>query len=148
MPEPAAIRALLHHSKRENVAKKVLFVCVHNSGRSLMAEAFFNALAQGRGTATSAGTEPGPGPNPAVVDAMAEVGLDVSGHQPRLLSQEMADQADLTVTVCSIDEACPVVFGAVEHWELRDPAGQPAEKVRQIRDQVRVRAEQLLKELF
>lgn len=127
--------------------KQVLFVCVHNSGRSVMAEAFFNALAQGRAVATSAGTEPGPGPNPAVVVAMAEGGLDVSRYQPRLLTQEMVDQVDLTVTVCSVDEACPVVFGLSQHWELEDPAGQPLEKVRQIRDEVRRQVERLLEEL-
>lgn len=126
--------------------ERVLFVCVHNSGRSVMAEAFFNALAQGRGTATSAGAEPGPGPNPAVVLAMAEVGLDVSHHVPRLLTQEMVDQADLTVTVCSIDESCPVVFGPSQHWDIENPAGQPLDKVRQIRDEIRAAVARLLKE--
>lgn len=132
---------------RGKTTKKILFVCVRNSGRSVMAEAFFNALAQGRAVVASGGTAPGPGPNPAVVAAMAEVGLDVSRHQPRLITQEMVDQVDLTVTVCSVGEACPVVFGPSQHWELEDPAGQPLEKVRRIRDEVWERVQRLLEEL-
>ncbi len=128
------------------MTKRLLFVCIHNAGRSVMAEAFFNALAQGKAMATSAGAEPGAVVNPVVAAAMAEVGLDVSHHTPRLLTQEMVDQADLTVTVCSVDESCPVVFGPSEHWELENPAGQPLDKVRQIRDEVRAAVERLLKE--
>jgi arsenate reductase len=127
--------------------RRVLFVCVHNAGRSVMAEAFFNRLAGGRAVAVSAGTEPREAPHPEVVEAMREVGVDVSGHRGRLLTDEMVGSADRVITMgCAVDrEACPAVLHAnVEDWALPDPTGRPLEEVRRIRDEVRRRVERLL----
>lgn len=125
--------------------KRVLFVCVHNAGRSVMAEALFNRLADGRAEAVSAGTEPGHAPHPEVVEAMREVGLDVSDHAGRLLTDDMVVAADRVVTMgCAVDEAaCPAIhYKGVEDWGLPDPKGQSIEEVREIRDEIerRVRA--------
>ncbi len=129
--------------------KRVLFVCVHNSGRSQMAEALFNRLAEGRGAAESAGTEPGGAVNPNAVRAMAELGIDISGARPKILTQEMVDRADRVITMgCSVEESCPALFlPNVEDWGLEDPAGQPLEKVRGIRDEIAGRIRGLLREL-
>lgn len=126
---------------------RVLFVCVHNAGRSQMAKAFFNAMAGGRGVAESAGTIPAEQVNPVVVDAMKEVGLDVSDSKPRLLTQEMLEGVDRVITMgCSVEEACPLVFVPAEDWGLEDPAGKPIEVVRRIRDEIRERVAKLLEE--
>lgn len=123
-----------------NSPRKVLFVCVHNSGRSKMAEAFFNRLAGGGAVALSAGTQPGDGVNPAVVEAMAELGFDLSDNRPRLLTQEMLDAAERVFTMgCSVEEACPANMVVTEDWALEDPKDKPMEKVREIRDEVRRR---------
>ena len=125
----------------------MLFVCVHNAGRSVMAEVFYKALAAGRGEARSAGTIPGGPPHPEVVEAMGEVGIDVSGHRGRLLTDEMVRGADRVITMgCSVDEAaCPaILYADVEDWGLPDPKGQPIERVREIRDEVRRRVDVLL----
>jgi len=129
--------------------KKVLFICVHNSGRSQMAEAFFNQMAKGKAIAISAGTEPGSGVNPVVVQAMKEVGIDISQKIPKLLTQEMIDSSDLAITMGCMDEAqaCPAVFVPSEDWGLTDPHGKPIEEVRPIRDEIRRRVEALLKRL-
>jgi len=127
--------------------QRVLFVCVHNAGRSVMAEALFNELAAGRAEASSAGTIPGGGPHPVVVEAMREVGLDVAGHRGRLLTDDMVRSADRVITMgCAVDEqACPAVrYANVEDWGLPDPKGQPIERVREIRDEIRRRVEVLL----
>ena len=93
---------------REDRGKRYLFVCVHNSGRSQMAEAFTRHLSNGTVSAESAGTEPSTGVNPVVVEAMSEVGIDLDGHYPKVISQEMVDRADSVFTMgCSIDESCP-----------------------------------------
>ena len=126
---------------------RVLFVCVHNAGRSVMAEALFNELAAGRAQASSAGTIPGGAPHPVVVEAMREVGLDVAGHRGRLLTDDMVRSADRVITMgCAVDEqACPAVrYANVEDWGLPDPKGQPIERVREIRDEIRRRVEVLL----
>jgi len=126
---------------------RVLFVCVHNAGRSVMAEALFNELAAGRAEASSAGTIPGGAPHPVVVEAMREVGLDVAGHRGRLLTDDMVRSADRVITMgCAVDEqACPAVrYANVEDWGLPDPKGQPIERVREIRDEIRRRVEVLL----
>lgn len=126
----------------------VLFVCVHNSGRSQMAEAFFNHLAGGKARAVSAGTMPGQRVQPEVVQAMAEVGMDLSGQRPKLLTPEMIETADQIVTMgCGVDEVCPALFVPAEDWGLDDPKGQPMEKVRLIRDEIRRRVEALLAEM-
>lgn len=127
--------------------KRVLFVCVHNAGRSVMAEALFNQMAAGRARAISAGTMPQEGPHPEVVHAMKEVGLDVSGHRGRLLTDEMVRSADRVITMgCAVDEAaCPAIrYAGVEDWALPDPKGQPPELVAQIREEIRRRVDGLL----
>ena len=125
--------------------KKAVFVCVHNSGRSQMAEAFANRLGKGVIEAQSAGTKPSAGLNPTVVQAMNEIGYDMSGHYPKILTMEMANSADMLITMgCGLEgegATCPV---ADEDWALDDPHGQPIEKVRQIRDQVKARVEDLI----
>lgn len=130
----------------------VLFVCVHNSGRSQMAEAFFNRMAVECGLphrAASAGTMPGEKLNPAAEAVMEEIGVSLSGHQPKLLTPELAAEADKIITMgCGVDvDACPVRIYISDDWGLDDPAGQPLEKVRKIRDQIRERVDRLLKEL-
>ena len=130
----------------------VLFVCVHNAGRSQMAEAFVNHLAGKRGLpvrAESAGTVAGAQVNPAARAAMEEVGISLDGHHPKQLTQEMVDSAARVVTMgCGVDaESCPARLHISEDWGLDDPAGQPVETVRAIRDQIRNRVEQLLTEL-
>lgn len=132
--------------------KRVLFVCVHNAGRSQMAEAFFNRLAKERGldaAAQSAGTAPGERINPVAVEAMAEVGISLDGHHPRLLTPEMAARSDRIITMgCGVEaDMCPAGTFITEDWQLPDPHGQPLEVVRQIRDAVRERVEGLVDEL-
>ena len=125
--------------------KKVLFVCVHNAGRSQMAEAFLNTTGDDSLLATSAGTIPIERVNPVVAEAIQEVGNDVSDNAPKILTQEMANEADLTITMgCAIDEACPASFLPAEDWGLDDPAGQPIETVRRIRDQAKMKVAELL----
>ena len=128
--------------------KRVLFVCVHNSGRSQMAAAFMERLANGVVAVDSAGTVPSDAVNPVVVDAMREKGIDVSEGKPKLLTQDMADAADRIITMgCSIEEACPATFVPTEDWGLEDPAGKAIDEVRAIRDEVQVRVKRLLAEL-
>ena len=129
--------------------KRVVFVCVHNSGRSKMAEAFFNELARGREmTATSAGTQPGSEVNPTVVEAMQEAGIDLSGERPRQLTAEMWQGAERVITMgCGVAESCPAGFLVTEDWGLDDPHGQPLQTVRNIRDQVKERVEALIADL-
>jgi arsenate reductase len=132
--------------------KRVLFVCVHNAGRSQMAEAFFNRLAGQRGLdaiAESAGTAPGDQVHPAVVRVMAEVGLDLKDRRPRRLTPEVAGWADRIITMgCGAEaDACPAGAYITEDWQLPDPHGQPIEVVREIRDTVRRRTEALVDEL-
>jgi arsenate reductase len=130
--------------------KTVLFVCVHNSGRSQMAEAFFNRLAKGRAKAVSAGTSPGSSVNPVVVEAMRETGIDISGNKPKALTIEMAENADRMITMgCGADAGgiCPASIIETEDWELDDPNDQPIERVREIRDEVKKRVIALIDEL-
>lgn len=117
----------------------ILFVCVHNAGRSVMAEAFARAAGI---DAASAGTMPQGSPHPEVVDAMREVGIDVSGHRGVMLTDENVARAERVVTMgCAVDEAaCPAIrLRGVEDWGLPDPKGRPMDEVRAIRDQVRAR---------
>jgi protein-tyrosine-phosphatase len=130
----------------------VLFVCVHNAGRSQMAEAFTNKLAQERGLAIrarSAGTVAGEEINPAAVAVMQEVGVSMAGQKPKQLTQEMAASADRIITMgCGVDaEACPARIHLSEDWGLDDPKGQPIEKVRAIRDAIQAKVETLLAEV-
>jgi arsenate reductase len=123
----------------------VIFACVHNAGRSQMAAAFFNALADSSNArAVSAGTNPGPRVHPEVVAAMGEVGMDLHAAVPRLLTPELAKDATWLITMGCRD-ACPVVPGVRRgDWPLDDPKGQPLERVRQIRDDIRQRVEAFL----
>jgi arsenate reductase (thioredoxin) len=126
-------------------AHTVLFACVHNAGRSQMAAAFFNALADSaKARALSAGTRPGPAVHPEVLDAMREVGLDLSSARPRLLTGELAGGVDLLVTM-GCGEECPFVPGVErDDWPLADPKGRPVGEVRAIRDEIRARVQALL----
>jgi arsenate reductase len=128
--------------------KNILFVCVHNSGRSQMAEAFFNRLAGNKASATSAGTQPASQVNPTVVQVMREAGLDVGHKTPRLLTFEMMEHADRVITMgCGAEKVCPASFSPTEDWQLEDPEGKSVEEVRQIRDDIRNRVTALVKEL-
>jgi arsenate reductase len=125
--------------------KNVLFACIHNAGRSQMAAAWFNALANlERARAISAGTEPGARVHPEVLEAMREVGIDLSNATPRFLTDELARSAALLITM-GCGEACPAVPGLRRFdWPLEDPKGKDIARVRQIRDEVRERVLQLL----
>jgi arsenate reductase len=125
--------------------QRVIFACVHNAGRSQMAAAFFNQLADpARAQAVSAGTQPADRVHPEVVEAMREAGTDLSGSKPQLLTPELAASASLLVTM-GCGESCPVVPGLQrEDWPLADPKGQPIERVREIRDQIREQVRQLV----
>ena len=125
----------------------LLFVCVHNAGRSQMAAAFAEELSGGGMTVLSAGSEPAESLNPAVVEAMLEVGIDLAGAKPRLLSDKDARSADVVVTM-GCGDACPVYPGKrYEDWELEDPAGQGVARVRGIRDEIRRRVRELLAQI-
>ena len=126
---------------------RVIFACVHNAGRSQMAAAFFNQLANHeRAKAVSAGMEPGLRVHPEVLAAMQEVGIDLSGAQPQKLTDELAREAQLLITMGCGDK-CPYVPGLRrDDWPLRDPKGQPIEEVRAIRDEIRGRVESLLRQ--
>ncbi len=125
--------------------KKVLFVCVGNSGRSQMAEAFFNDLAKGKAEASSAGSNPAESVDPQVVEVMHDVGIDISGNEPKKMTQEMAENSDRVVTMgCSVENVCPVTFVPTEDWGLEDPKGQPIDKVREIRDEIKRRIEEMV----
>lgn len=127
--------------------KIFLFACVHNAGRAQMAAAFFNALADPcTARALSAGTQPAASVHPVVIEVMREVGIELSKVQPTLLTDELASQADLFITM-GCGEACPHVPGLRrDHWQLSDPKGQSIDDVRRIRDDIRRRIEQLLAE--
>ncbi len=123
----------------------VMFACVHNAGRSQMAAAFFNALADPhKARAVSAGTQPGERVHDVVIDAMHEVGVDLHAAVPRLLTPELAKDVTWLITM-GCGDACPVVPGVRRgDWPLEDPKGQPFERVRQIRDEIRQRVEAFL----
>lgn len=127
--------------------KTVVFACIHNAGRSQMAAAWFNALANpSQARAVSAGTEPGQRVHPEVLEVMKEVGIDLGGVTPQLLTQELASGASLLVTM-GCGERCPVVPGLRrDDWPLEDPKGKPLELVRSIRDDIRGRVEKLIAE--
>jgi protein-tyrosine-phosphatase len=126
----------------------VLFVCVHNAGRSRMAEAFLDQMAGDRYKAVSAGTEPAGHPHPEVVAAMAEVGLEIGDHPGTLLTQEMTDDAIKVISMgCNVAEACPALTTPMEDWELDDPKGKSPEDVAFIRDLIDVRVRNLIAKL-
>jgi protein-tyrosine-phosphatase len=126
---------------------EVLFVCVHNAGRSQMAAALTHYLSDGQVQVRSAGSDPADRINPAVVQVMDELDLDLSQELPKPLTDEVVRAADVVVTM-GCGDACPLYPGKrYEDWELDDPAGQAVERVRQIRDDIRGHVEQLLREL-
>ncbi len=126
----------------------VLFVCVHNAGRSQMAAGFMTHLGQGRVEVLSAGSAPKDSINPVAVEAMAEVGIDISSNSPKILTPEAVQQSDAVITM-GCGDACPFYPGKrYEDWVLEDPAGQGIESVRVIRDEIKVRVETLLAELL
>ena len=125
----------------------VIFACLHNAGRSQMAAAFFNALADPqKASALSAGTQPADRPHPEVVEALKEVGIDISDAVPRFLDEAMTDSAQWLVTM-GCGEQCPVVPGLKRaDWPINDPKGQSVERVREIRDELRGRVRAFLDE--
>jgi protein-tyrosine-phosphatase len=125
----------------------VLFLCVHNAGRSQMALGWFQHLAADRATAWSGGSEPGTEVNPAAIEAMAEVGIDITGEYPKPWTEEIVQAADVVVTM-GCGDACPLYPGKrYEDWELDDPAGQDVAAVRPIRDEIGQRVRALLASL-
>src|SRR4051794_27800960 len=126
---------------------QVLFVCLHNAGRSQMSQALFEQAAGGRHAASSAGTTPADRVHPEVVDAMRELGIDLADRVPQPLTQELAEQADVVVTMGCGDE-CPYIPGKrYLDWELPDPKGRPLDEVRATRDEIHERVRQLIAEL-
>ena len=126
----------------------VLFVCVHNAGRSRMAEAFFNDLAGDRYEGRSAGTMPADHPHPEVVEAMAEVDLKIPNTSGTLLSQELANEATRVIGMgCAVEEACPALRVPLEDWELDDPKGKSADEVAEIRDRIEMKVRNLVAQL-
>ena len=126
---------------------EVLFVCIHNAGRSQMAAALLDHHADGKVVVRSAGSDPADRLNPAVVAAMAEVGLDLSRELPKPLTGQAVEAADVVITM-GCGDACPIYPGKrYEDWPLQDPAGQPVEVVRGIREQIDHRVRRLLAEL-
>jgi arsenate reductase (thioredoxin) len=125
---------------------KVLFVCVANSGRSVMAERLFRRAAEGRHEARSAGSNPGSAAHPQVLEALAELSIDATDHVPRKLDDEAIEWADVIVATC--DDACPVIPGKrYVAWQLPDPKHEPLERVRKIRDDIAGRVDELVHEL-
>ncbi|MDY0827617.1 arsenate reductase ArsC [Microbacterium sp. BG28] len=125
----------------------VLFVCVHNAGRSQMAAGYLRALAGDRIDVFSAGSEPGNVINPAAVAVMAEEGIDLSGASPQILTTDAVRQADVVITM-GCGDACPIFPGKrYEDWQLTDPAGQPVDIVREVRDDIKGRVERLIASL-
>ena len=123
----------------------VLFVCTHNAGRSQMAQAFFERHAPDDLRAESAGQAPVEAIWPNVVEAMGEIGIDISGRKPKKIDVEMQLHADKAITL-NCQETCPYVVGGVEDWEVDDPAGQPLEKVREIREEIERRVRELVED--
>jgi protein-tyrosine-phosphatase len=125
----------------------VLFVCLHNAGRSQMSQALFERAARGSHTAASAGTTPAERVHPEVVEVMDELGIDLADRTPRALEREMAEHADVVVTMGCGDE-CPYIPGKrYIDWDLQDPKGLPIDQVRAIRDEIGGRVERLVAEL-
>jgi arsenate reductase (thioredoxin) len=126
---------------------EVLFVCVHNAGRSQMAAALLNQRAAGRVSVRSAGSEPASELNPRVIEAMREIGIDISREFPKPLTDEFVRAADVVITM-GCGDACPIYPGKrYEDWELDDPAGQDLQTVRRIRDEIDARVKRLLEVL-
>jgi protein-tyrosine-phosphatase len=135
-------------AKQTPTKPRVLFVCVHNAGRSQMAAGFMTHLGQGRVEVLSAGSAPKDSINPIAVEAMAEVGIDISKNSPKVLTNGAVEQSDAVITM-GCGDVCPFYPGKrYEDWVLDDPAGQGIESVRVIRDEIKARVEALLAELL
>jgi arsenate reductase (thioredoxin) len=129
--------------------QRILFVCVHNAGRSQMAEALANHLAKERDldvVAESAGSTGGKVINPLAIEVMKEIGVSMHGQTPKVITKSMVDEATHVISMgCGVDtESCPAPFIATDDWGLDDPAGQPIEKVREVRDEIKRRVDELL----
>jgi arsenate reductase len=126
----------------------VLFVCVHNAGRSQMAAGYLRELSGGNVEVLSAGSEPKDQINPIAIQVMAEEGIDIANNAPKILTTQAVQESDVVITM-GCGDVCPVFPGKrYEDWVLEDPAGQEIAKVREIRNEIRGRVEELLKELF
>jgi protein-tyrosine-phosphatase len=126
----------------------VLFVCIHNAGRSQMAAGYLTHLAKGAIEVSSAGSIPGDRVNPVAVQAMAEEGIDIAGQAPKILTTESVQASDVVITM-GCGDACPIFPGKrYEDWELEDPAGKGIDTVRRVRDDIRGRVENLITELL
>lgn len=131
-----------------NPKPSVLFVCVHNAGRSQMAAALLNNFSAGQIEVRSAGSAPASSVNPAAVAAMKELGIDMSAEVPKMLTTEAVQESDVVITM-GCGDTCPIFPGKrYEDWQLDDPAGQGVEAVRPIRDEIRSRIESLISELL
>ena len=127
---------------------RVLFVCIHNAGRSQMAAGYLTSLGQGRIEVRSAGSVPGTRVNPVAIEAMAEEGIDISTQTPKVLTTESVQSSDVVITM-GCGDACPIFPGKrYEDWELEDPAGKGIHVVRRVRDDIRGRVETLITELL
>ena len=132
----------------EAVVKNVLFVCVGNSGRSQMAEAYFNHAAPAGLRAASAGTQPAARVDPLAIEVMREIGIEMGHRTPKLLIPEMLAQAERVISMgCGVADTCPAGFTPGEDWQLDDPAGQPVAKLREIRDAVTRQVDALIPRL-
>ena len=130
------------------MAKTVLFVCVHNAGRSQMAAGFMQNLGKDKVNVLSAGSMPKDQINPVAVEVMKEVGIDISNNQPKILTTESVKESDVVITM-GCGDACPIFPGKrYEDWQLEDPAGKDLETVRRIRDEIKSRIEVLLSEII
>src|SRR5207237_6549872 len=130
----------------DSAMSNVLFVCVANSGRSVLAERLFRRRAGDRHAARSAGSAPGAEPHPVVLEALREVGIDATDHVPHRLDDEDVQWADVVVATC--DDACPVIPGKrYVSWQLPDPKDRPLDEVRELRDEIESRVQQLIREL-
>jgi glutathione/glutaredoxin type arsenate reductase len=130
------------------MAKTILFVCVHNAGRSQMAAGFMQSLGKENVKVLSAGSMPKDQINPLAVEVMKEVGIDISNNQPKVLTTDAVKESDVVITM-GCGDACPIFPGKkYEDWQLEDPAGKDLETVRRIRDEIKIRVETLLSEII
>jgi len=129
--------------------KRILFVCVENAGRSQMAEAFAKVHGKGKVEAISAGTIPAKEVNPDVVQVMREKGVDLSANKPKLIANQMVQEADVIIVMgCSAEGFCPApLLNKVVDWQIQDPKGKPIERVREIRDEIENRVEKLISDI-
>ena len=137
----------VYHSSMSTEKPSVLFVCVHNAGRSQMAAGYLRALGGDEVEVRSAGSEPKDQINPVAIEAMAEEGIDITGNTPKILTVDAVKESDVVITM-GCGDACPIFPGKrYEDWELEDPAGKDIETVRRVRDDIRSRVEALLAEI-